>query len=63
MRFSGRLFSFAPVLLTAADLARTIDRIAHQILERNGDEPVVLLGIPTRGTYLARRLAARVASA
>ena len=52
----------APVLLTAADLARTIDRIAHQILERNGDEPVVLLGIPTRGTYLARRLAARVAT-
>ena len=40
--------------------ARTIDRIAHQILERNGDRPVVLLGIPTRGVYLARRLAERL---
>ncbi len=48
------------VILTAADISRTIDRIAHQILERAGDEPVVLLGIPTRGVYLARRLAARV---
>ncbi|MDQ2844783.1 MAG: bifunctional pyr operon transcriptional regulator/uracil phosphoribosyltransferase PyrR [Actinomycetota bacterium] len=48
------------VILTSADISRTIDRIAHQILERAGDEPVVLLGIPTRGVYLARRLAARV---
>ncbi len=35
--------------------------MAHELLEktRGGDE-VVLLGIPTRGTTLARRLAARV---
>ena len=43
-------------ILSQADIGRTIDRIAHQILERNGDRPVVLLGIPTRGVYLARRL-------
>lgn len=48
-------------IMSAADIARTIDRIAHQILERVGDGPVVLLGIPTRGVYLARRLADRVA--
>ena len=47
-------------LLSAADIGRTIDRIAHQILERNGDHPVVLVGIPTRGVYLARRLAERL---
>ena len=47
-------------ILGAAQIARTIDRIAHQILERNGDQPVVLLGIPTRGVYLARRLADRL---
>jgi pyrimidine operon attenuation protein/uracil phosphoribosyltransferase len=47
-------------ILSRADIARTIDRIAHQILERNGDRPVVLLGIPTRGVYLARRLAERL---
>ena len=47
-------------ILSRADIARTIDRIAHQILERNGDRPVVLLGIPTRGVYLARRLGDRL---
>jgi pyrimidine operon attenuation protein/uracil phosphoribosyltransferase len=47
-------------LLSAADLSRTIDRIAHQILERTAGD-AVLLGIPTRGVYLARRLAERIA--
>jgi len=49
-------------ILSQADIARTIDRIAHQILERNGDRHVVLLGIPTRGVHLARRLADRIAA-
>lgn len=47
-------------ILSAAQIARTVDRVAHQILERNGDRPVVLLGIPTRGVHLARRLADRL---
>ena len=47
-------------ILSQADIGRTIDRIAHQILERNGDRPVVLLGIPTRGVFLARRLGDRL---
>lgn len=47
-------------ILGAAQIARVIDRIAHQILERNGDLPVVLLGIPTRGVHLAQRLADRL---
>jgi pyrimidine operon attenuation protein / uracil phosphoribosyltransferase len=48
-------------LLDAADLARTVDRIAHQILEKtDGARDAVLLGIPTRGATLARRLAARI---
>ena len=49
-------------ILSPADIARTIDRIAHQILERNSERPVVLLGIPTRGVYLARRLGDRLAA-
>jgi pyrimidine operon attenuation protein/uracil phosphoribosyltransferase len=49
-------------ILGPADIARTIDRIAHQILERNGEGQVILLGIPTRGVYLARRLAERVSA-
>lgn len=49
-------------LLSAADVARTIARIAHQIIEKTaGVENVVLVGIPTRGALLARRLAAAVA--
>ena len=46
--------------MSPADIGRTIDRIAHEILERSGSTPVVLLGIPTRGVFLARRLAARL---
>jgi len=42
-------------------VARTLDRIAHEILEKTeGATDVVVLGIPTRGAHLARRLAQRV---
>jgi pyrimidine operon attenuation protein / uracil phosphoribosyltransferase len=48
-------------ILTAADIGRVIDRIAHQILEKtSGGTDTVLLGIPTRGVPLARRLAERI---
>jgi len=50
-------------ILTAADLSRTIDRVAHQILEKTGGAAdTVLLGIPTRGRPLARRLADRIST-
>ncbi len=51
----------APVL-DAHDLARTVDRMAHQIIERTAkaDPRAVLLGIPTRGVPLARRLVGRI---
>src|SRR5918998_3400208 len=49
------------VILTGSDLHRVVDRIAHQILEKtSGATDTVVLGIPTRGVPLARRLAARV---
>ncbi|MHA6804916.1 bifunctional pyr operon transcriptional regulator/uracil phosphoribosyltransferase PyrR [Salinifilum ghardaiensis] len=52
-------------LLAAGDVARTIARIAHQIIEKTAldseGSDVVLLGIPTRGTPLAHRLAERIA--
>jgi pyrimidine operon attenuation protein/uracil phosphoribosyltransferase len=52
-------------LLSAADVGRTISRIAHQIIEKTAldgsDAPrVVLLGIPTRGVTLAARLARNI---
>ena len=45
-------------LFTSDDVARTVSRLAHQIIERTaadapGSGPVVLLGIPTRGVTLA----------
>jgi len=45
-------------ILESADIDRALKRISHEIIERNhGVESVVLLGIPTRGAYLAARLA------
>jgi pyrimidine operon attenuation protein/uracil phosphoribosyltransferase len=45
-------------VLDAADMARALTRIAHEILERTkGGSDVLLLGIPTRGVGLAHRLA------
>ena len=48
-------------VLTPEEIRRALTRIAHEILERtHGGDQVVLLGIPTRGVFLARRLAARI---
>ncbi|MCY0943436.1 bifunctional pyr operon transcriptional regulator/uracil phosphoribosyltransferase PyrR [Streptomyces antarcticus] len=48
-------------VLDAQDIARVLTRIAHEIVERaKGADDVVLLGIPTRGVHLARRLAAKL---
>jgi pyrimidine operon attenuation protein/uracil phosphoribosyltransferase len=50
------------VVLDAADISRALTRVAHEILERNkGSADVVLLGIPSRGVPLARRIAATMA--
>jgi pyrimidine operon attenuation protein/uracil phosphoribosyltransferase len=50
-------------VLEAPEISRVLTRIAHEILERNkGADDLVLLGIPTRGVPLARRLAERIAS-
>ncbi|CAM3764259.1 MULTISPECIES: bifunctional pyr operon transcriptional regulator/uracil phosphoribosyltransferase PyrR [Tsukamurella] len=54
-------------LMSAADVTRTVARIAHQIIEKTaldagGEEAprVVIFGIPTRGAVLAARLAADI---
>ncbi len=40
---------------------RTVTRLAHEILERNkGIETIAIVGIRTRGEYLAKRLAQKV---
>ena len=54
----------ATSVLDAHDVGRIVDRMAHQIIERTAKAGpgVVLLGVPTRGVPLARRLAARIAA-
>jgi pyrimidine operon attenuation protein / uracil phosphoribosyltransferase len=52
------------VVLEAAEIARALTRITHEILERtDGASDVVLLGIPTRGVPLAERLSAGLSQA
>jgi pyrimidine operon attenuation protein/uracil phosphoribosyltransferase len=49
-------------VLGSDEIRRALTRIGHEILERtDGGTDVVLLGIPTRGVPLARRVAARLA--
>jgi len=48
-------------VLDAAEIGRALSRVAHELLEHNkGAANLVLLGIPTRGVTLARRLATRI---
>ena len=52
-------------LLTSDDVARTIARIAHQIIEKTAldsadAKPIMLLGIPSGGVPLANRLQEKI---
>ncbi len=48
-------------LVDAAGFNRTITRLAHEIIERNrGTERLGLVGMQTRGVFLARRLAKKI---
>lgn len=48
-------------VLTSADIDRAVTRIAHEIVEANhGSSELVLLGIPTRGVVLAKRIASAI---
>ncbi|MBJ7354531.1 MAG: bifunctional pyr operon transcriptional regulator/uracil phosphoribosyltransferase PyrR [Thermoleophilaceae bacterium] len=53
--------SASKVVFDRADLSRTVIRIAHEIVEKNGDRPFALVGIHRRGVPVARRLAAQIA--
>ena len=44
-------------ILDEAQISRSLTRMAHEVLERNkGTENIILLGIKTRGEFLADRL-------
>jgi len=45
------------VVLDQGEIARSLKRIAHEIIEHNkGTSNLVIVGIPTRGSHLAARL-------
>ena len=46
----------ATVVLDRDDMRRTLVRIAHEIVEKNPDGAIALVGIHRRGAVLARRL-------
>jgi len=49
------------VIIDENGIERTITRLAHEILERNkGAGNIVIVGIRTRGEYIARRIAALI---
>ncbi|MBO1004956.1 bifunctional pyr operon transcriptional regulator/uracil phosphoribosyltransferase PyrR [Pseudogracilibacillus auburnensis] len=49
------------IVLDEKAIQRALTRISHEIIERNkGIEDCVLVGIKTRGIYLANRLAKRI---
>jgi pyrimidine operon attenuation protein/uracil phosphoribosyltransferase len=51
----------ARIVLQQADITRSLTRITHEILESNrSSDPLVILGIPTRGVVLAERIGALV---
>lgn len=48
----------ARTVLDQGDIARALRRISHEIVESaKGSQDLVILGIPTRGVFLARRIA------
>ena len=53
----------ARTVLHEADITRALTRISHEILESNrGADDLVILGIPTRGVILAKRIAASISA-
>ncbi len=48
-------------VIDAKGFARTVNRLAHEILERNkGAETIGIVGIRTRGDFLAHRIAQKI---
>jgi pyrimidine operon attenuation protein / uracil phosphoribosyltransferase len=49
------------IIIDQAGFQRTIARLAHEVLENNkGAETIAVVGIRTRGEYLARRLVGKI---
>jgi pyrimidine operon attenuation protein/uracil phosphoribosyltransferase len=48
-------------IIDAAGFRRTVNRLAHEVVEKNkGAEGLVLVGVRTRGDFLSRRIANKI---
>jgi len=64
--FETKIRSFAEetlnkILMDFSTIERSLERIAHEIIEGNRDMGFVLVGIYTRGVYLAQRISSYIA--
>src|SRR3972149_5992481 len=49
------------IVIDDAGFKRTVNRLAHEVVEKNtGAEGIVVVGIRTRGDYLAHRVAEKI---
>ena len=48
------------VILSEEDIRRAIKRIAHEIVEKGGQDDLVIIGVRTRGFPLAQRIASMI---
>lgn len=49
------------IVLNENDMARVITRLAHEMLEKNrGTDSLVIVGLRTRGAFLAERISAKI---
>ncbi len=56
----GQVQSSSGRAMTAADMDRALTRAAHEILERNPSAVPAIIGIRTRGEFLARRVVTKM---
>ncbi len=62
LNFKKRGAAVPTNILDEKAISRALTRLSHEIIERNkGIENVVLVGIKTRGVYIANRLAEKIA--
>jgi pyrimidine operon attenuation protein / uracil phosphoribosyltransferase len=62
IKLVGEMMTQKAVVLDEQAIRRALTRIAHEVIEKNkGIDHCVLVGIKTRGIYIAKRLAERIA--
>lgn len=60
---ADQVYKLKTRLLDSADFGRVVTRMAHEMIEKNkGIQNLALIGVRTRGEFLARRIAEKIKS-